>query len=505
MKMKFFSMLLLLTLCIAFSSCGIQDVSSEGSTDTTLSDIGSEGAVTDDNIESEEQEKYGRICLSSHQKELYDFIGENYGKDEIVFSEKEDYNDVKRALFFYNVDEIQCNSVFGSLYVDMPTYDIVLDEGWTSAHPEYTSYSYSTTLYGVYAGGMDPLPDDVPVTSMKAHYYDGVYEAEVGRQMVEEFREVEKRWLEELPGSEASEAERVYALTELMRREITYEEYEYGAMPYGIVHGKLFCEGYAYTFAYFADKLGIESVIAIGHSTQTQVAHGWNMVRIDDKWYHHDVTWYDGEGSSPSFKDFLRSEEGIISSGHTISGIEHFIPEHDLEEYSLPSSDEDYPLSAATFFDTSVTGRITEVEGAAWELKFEMGVPTVCEKQNEAGVSDGGVTMVFGVDTENRSVYELGYVYNHTTELTGDIYEHVKSMSSVYKDMLSGTTQSGKAWAAIISMSEYEENQYWSANVAVQVSDTEMIELRLTPNVGAEDPEGYLRRVIESIELTKIA
>lgn len=56
------------------------------------------------------------------------------------------------------------------------------------------------------------------------------------------------------------------------------------------------CEGYARTFKYILDGLGIESVLVSGNATNSTGAtesHAWNYVKINDKWYAIDVTWDD--------------------------------------------------------------------------------------------------------------------------------------------------------------------------------------------------------------------
>ena len=58
------------------------------------------------------------------------------------------------------------------------------------------------------------------------------------------------------------------------------------------VNGVLFqgygiCSGYADTMAIFLDKMGIDNYKI---SSET---HVWNAVKLDDKWYHLDLTWDD--------------------------------------------------------------------------------------------------------------------------------------------------------------------------------------------------------------------
>ncbi|MBQ7782896.1 MAG: hypothetical protein IJ368_02910 [Oscillospiraceae bacterium] len=64
---------------------------------------------------------------------------------------------------------------------------------------------------------------------------------------------------------------------------------EFADSIYGaLVEKKALCEGYAKAFSYLCNIAGIENMIVTGY---TDVDHMWNMVRIDDSWYHVDVGW----------------------------------------------------------------------------------------------------------------------------------------------------------------------------------------------------------------------
>ena len=64
---------------------------------------------------------------------------------------------------------------------------------------------------------------------------------------------------------------------------------EFADSIYGaLVEKKALCEGYAKAFSYLCNIAGIENMIVTGY---TDVDHMWNMVKIDDSWYHVDVGW----------------------------------------------------------------------------------------------------------------------------------------------------------------------------------------------------------------------
>lgn len=81
-----------------------------------------------------------------------------------------------------------------------------------------------------------------------------------------------------------------------------------------LINGKAVCQGYAETFGLFMDLLDIESKMVIGTELNNGLGHAWNMVRIDDKWYHIDVTWDDpvpDQGDKIQYKYFLIRDEDI--------------------------------------------------------------------------------------------------------------------------------------------------------------------------------------------------
>lgn len=63
---------------------------------------------------------------------------------------------------------------------------------------------------------------------------------------------------------------------------------------YGVlVKGKGVCEGYAKTFKMFMDIAQIDCIIVTGTAGSENVSHAWNMVKLDNDWYHIDVTFDD--------------------------------------------------------------------------------------------------------------------------------------------------------------------------------------------------------------------
>ena len=61
---------------------------------------------------------------------------------------------------------------------------------------------------------------------------------------------------------------------------------------YGVlVEGRATCTGYAKTFQYLCNRVGIENTCVFGSAGGE--GHMWNMVKLDGEWYEVDITWDD--------------------------------------------------------------------------------------------------------------------------------------------------------------------------------------------------------------------
>jgi len=90
-------------------------------------------------------------------------------------------------------------------------------------------------------------------------------------------------------------------------KELTYPECGniYGAFK----RKKVVCQGYAETFKYIMDEIGIECMIVGGPD------HAWNLIKLGDNYYHIDATWDDqGAGNDTIYKYFCLNDEWINRS-----------------------------------------------------------------------------------------------------------------------------------------------------------------------------------------------
>ena len=108
--------------------------------------------------------------------------------------------------------------------------------------------------------------------------------------------------------SGVSEYEIVLALHDWICENVQYDyqaiETGVPSSPHGlgveaaIMDGWAVCSGYAATYDVLLEKAGIEAKSVTGYD------HAWSIVKIDGDWYHFDLTWDDGSGSSYDYDYF---------------------------------------------------------------------------------------------------------------------------------------------------------------------------------------------------------
>ncbi len=85
-----------------------------------------------------------------------------------------------------------------------------------------------------------------------------------------------------------------------------------------LVKGVAVCEGYAKSFKMLMDIADIECIIVTGKAGVGDVLHAWNMVKLNDCWYHVDVTYDD---PYPETKEivylYFNISDDIISKDHS--------------------------------------------------------------------------------------------------------------------------------------------------------------------------------------------
>ncbi len=123
-----------------------------------------------------------------------------------------------------------------------------------------------------------------------------------------------------------SDLEKLLYLHDYLVREVDYDlskEFpNYVYHPEGVfVYRSAVCQGYAEAYSLLLTRLGYESCVV----SSTSMNHAWNMVKLDDTWYHVDATWddptngFDGDfcrGGYVCHNFFLISDAEIKTLSH---------------------------------------------------------------------------------------------------------------------------------------------------------------------------------------------
>lgn len=100
---------------------------------------------------------------------------------------------------------------------------------------------------------------------------------------------------------------------------LSEEDEKLSYTAYGMLQkGKGVCEAYAWLYNILLRRVGIDGLLV----NSPALNHTWNVLNIDGKWYHVDVTWDDYDDTHPGFikhTSFLKNRSAMNSSGHTSS------------------------------------------------------------------------------------------------------------------------------------------------------------------------------------------
>lgn len=129
---------------------------------------------------------------------------------------------------------------------------------------------------------------------------------------------------------------------DVLSKKVTYYEYEdLSKIPskYHTIEGTLtenlaVCDGLAKTFQILLDKVGIKSIIVSGSLNGT--SHAWNMVQLEDGWYHTDITSDNSIKTEKKvvFHSYFNINTETIKKTHVISE-EDIIPEAISTKYNF--------------------------------------------------------------------------------------------------------------------------------------------------------------------------
>lgn len=110
--------------------------------------------------------------------------------------------------------------------------------------------------------------------------------------------------------------------------EYDYENLNKGTVPKedhtaysALVKGVSVCDGYSLAFLDLMKRIGVETKCV----TSLSMNHAWNLVKIDNDWYHIDTTWDDQE-DYVSHIFFIKSDSYFTNLGNLSHTLDYYIP-----------------------------------------------------------------------------------------------------------------------------------------------------------------------------------
>lgn len=99
-----------------------------------------------------------------------------------------------------------------------------------------------------------------------------------------------------------------------------------------LLRGKAVCNGYAEAMELLLLCSGVEAYMAVGSTDEGE--HAWNIVQIDDRWYHVDTTWDDPvpDMGEDALHVYLNVNDDIMRKTHSWN--QNAYPECDSMEYN---------------------------------------------------------------------------------------------------------------------------------------------------------------------------
>ena len=213
------------------------------------------------------------------------------------------------------------SKLFG--YIDISQFEIPYSDEMWSTLSSFIWYN-SPELFRIYSMGYSTSSGKFSFIAFAEYYTKEDYAV-----MLEEMYSSADRLLNGIKGNEnLDDVEKALLLHDRLALlcEYDYDNYLAGTIPessynaYGVlVINDAVCKGYALAYDYLLEQVGIDS----DYCASDDINHAWNIVYINNIPYHVDVTWDDPTWDMSGrvlHKNFLRSTNGIIETGHKKSG-----------------------------------------------------------------------------------------------------------------------------------------------------------------------------------------
>lgn len=112
------------------------------------------------------------------------------------------------------------------------------------------------------------------------------------------------------------------------------------------------CTSYAKSYKYLMDYFDIPCILVEGTFTQSNESHVWNMIQLDNNWYHVDVTQGDASNQFVDYSYFCITDSQVYK--------DHILSKKNIV-YSATSLKYNYLYKNGCYFDSFDKGKIEKV------------------------------------------------------------------------------------------------------------------------------------------------
>lgn len=220
--------------------------------------------------------------------------------------------------------------------IDISKFNIPKSDAINLALQELIWYN-SPELFRIGAMGFDYYGSNYT----EIHFYSRYTKEEYSVMHEEMLAEAEKLLTGIKDNTELTDVEKALILHDRLALHCSYdyENLQNNSLPisarnaYGIIALKTgVCMGYALAYDYLLEQVGIKTL----YCSSDTLNHAWNIVYIDDKPYHVDVTWDDPVWDMygrVTHDNFLRSTAGMKATEHTATDFFSFPTDTTYDDY----------------------------------------------------------------------------------------------------------------------------------------------------------------------------
>lgn len=117
-----------------------------------------------------------------------------------------------------------------------------------------------------------------------------------------------------------SDFERELYFNNYICKNVSYDrsESQLSYTAYGaLIDGNAVCSGYAKAMQLLCSRVGIDNILC--HGITENESHVWNEIKLENEWYHTDVTWNDNDSDGIILYRYFNLTDSEIKKDHTVS------------------------------------------------------------------------------------------------------------------------------------------------------------------------------------------